>query len=294
MLSSYLFVLSLFISFNSIFLFWLFLELNMVIFILFMWFYRNNSFTHLMFYFLIQSFASLLILIFCLDSFNSLEKLTFFIFPIMVFLKMGVYPFHEWVISSSNYLDDKIICLLLTLQKFPLFILVFYFFDYKLILFLSANLIFGRLIVYFCSRLGSIIIFSSIYSTFWFFSRLGVGYNFLLLFLIQYIILLWSLYQIDSLSEEKNVVFIYSGFFLIGIPPFFFFFLKYYSILFLCADLGMLVIILVWFSSFVSFIGYVKFLIKGLLHNWGVYFFKVGDNLNLIILFFLSGILFIF
>ena len=288
----YFYILIMFISFNSIFLFWLFLELNMVIFLLLIRLYRKTRLYHLFFYFLIQSFSSVLMLFFTFNSFFSLESFIVPFFTLIVFLKIGTFPFYEWVISTSKFLNDKIICLLLRFQKFPLFLLLFYLFDPNLILILIVNIVFGRAMVYFSSNLISLIIFSSVYSTFWFFSRSRVDYVALLFFITQYIFLIWWLFQTRLLSMEKSIILVFTGFFLIGMPPFFLFFLKYNSILYLVSDLSIFLLIVIWLRTFVSFMGYIKFFIKGFLRAHRLYTRRLG-HLLLSLFLFISGSLFI-
>lgn len=283
-----------FLSFNSFFLFWLFMEINIVLFLLLMWINSKTRFYHLLFYFLIQSFGSLMVLILRMTCVFSTERLVSLIFFIIIFLKMGVFPFYEWVIITSFFLNDKIICLLLRFQKFPLFVLLFNSFNSSLILFFLANLVFGRLMVLSCSRMATMVIFSSIYSTFWFFCSLRVGYIMLLFFMTQYIFLVWSLFQIKPLSQDKGILSIFVGFFLIGIPPFFFFFLKYHSLVHLYSDLGMLSLIALWSGTYLTFMGYIKFFMKRFLQERS--FFSPPRKrkvVNVIISMFLFGGLFV-
>ena len=111
-LSSYLIVLSILFSIRNFYLFWLYIEILMLLFIGFSYTIFSNSYTKLMVYFLIQTLASFSILVFYRLDYRSL-------FCLSLFLKLGIFPFFSWYINVLYRFPSFILLLRGTLHKLP-------------------------------------------------------------------------------------------------------------------------------------------------------------------------------
>ena len=128
-------------SFSSAFLL---LELSMLLFILVIYL-GKVSLESCFKYFMVQSFSSVLFL-FCFLSVNSL---TYFIVVFSILIKLGIFPFHQWMISLCDKLDWDNIYYLITVQKIiPLYLLSFFRTSetFKLLFFISVANVFVRLL----------------------------------------------------------------------------------------------------------------------------------------------------
>lgn len=270
----YFIILSSFFSFSSFLLFWIFLELNLVLYLLVISFrssINGRNYYQLLFYFMIQSLGSIVFLTIVFISFFSFESHIQFLAVLSVILKIGVYPFYSWVLGISSWISSYLIGLLLRMQKIPLFFLMFNFNSHWLLILLCVNLIFGSLIILKSKFITSIIIFSSIYRTFWFFCCRILDYKAFIIFLIQYLFLVYWLLKENSLSPQRNIYLIFISMFLIGIPPLSFFFFKFYSIRLILLEFSYYLFFILWLSTFVSFVGYLTFFFKSFVVNFNLY-----------------------
>lgn len=120
------------ISTNSIFSFWLFMELNTVRFLVLLIFYnfhlkskeKRELINQCFYYFILQSCVSIMILIvLTLRNFFLIElKL---LVRICLIFKLGLFPFYFWVLKLLKYIDWFGTFMLLGPQKLYLIILAF-------------------------------------------------------------------------------------------------------------------------------------------------------------------------
>ena len=111
-LSSYLIVLSILFSIRNFYLFWLYIEILMLLFIGFSYTIFSNSYTQLMVYFLMQTLASFSMLVFYRLDYRSL-------FCLSLFLKLGIFPFFSWYINVLYRFPSFLLLLRGTLHKLP-------------------------------------------------------------------------------------------------------------------------------------------------------------------------------
>ena len=111
-LSSYLIVLLFLFSINNFYLFWLYIEVLMLLFIGFSYTIFSNRYTQLMVYFLIQTVASFRILVFYTLDYK-------FLFCMFLFLKLGIFPFFSWYINVLYRFPSSLLLLSSTLHKLP-------------------------------------------------------------------------------------------------------------------------------------------------------------------------------
>nr|DAZ91329.1 TPA_asm: ND2 [Echinogammarus veneris] len=114
-------------SSNSWFMIWLSLEINLLSFIPLLTSNKNKYTSEAALkYFLIQSFASVLII--ASASLNLSQNLAILFLAGALFLKLGAAPSHQWLPSMIDGLSWPMVSLLLTVQKFTPLILIFFLF----------------------------------------------------------------------------------------------------------------------------------------------------------------------
>jgi len=200
-------------------------------------------------YFIIQSLSSVLFL-FC---FLSANRSTFFIVIFRILIKLGIFPFHQWIISLCDKLDWDNIYYLTTLQKIiPFYLLSFFsvFEMFKFIFFIGLINTFVRILGCFNhSNFRLIYGFMSIFHQSWI--LLGLLSEALcgLLYLIGYIIIsipfFFFFIYIGSNSISffntrfRNFFFLFMIFgLLVGVPPLSGFLLKLYvSLMFIYTNI---------------------------------------------------------
>ena len=111
-LRAYLIVLSFLFSISHFYVFWLYIEVLILLFIGFSYTIFSNSYTQLMLYFLIQTLASFRILVFYILDYRSL-------FCMFLFLKLGMFPFFSWYVNVLYRFPSSLLLLRGTLHKLP-------------------------------------------------------------------------------------------------------------------------------------------------------------------------------
>ena len=103
----------------NIFIMWVWLELNTIVFLLLI--YRNRIYGQIELivkYFLVQSLSSAIFLYRILFLILRYEELRVkIIFFLSILIKLGIFPFHLWVLNIRKMLDWQILFILLTFQK---------------------------------------------------------------------------------------------------------------------------------------------------------------------------------
>lgn len=274
-LSLFLYVLRILFLLNFLhpILFWLLIELNLLLFIFLCYgslvirFLLNSR---LLFYFLIQCSASFIFLL-CsiIENYCSFSSLVVSILLIAsIFFKMGLWPLHFWVykfVSSGSVVRTFLV---LTIQKLPFLLLIFRG-NWSVVTFLivisrigSVFLIWNR--VAFLSLLVS----SSIYTTFWFFSMITHSLYFFFTFYLVYRLFTFYGCTFKDINffelRESGIVatFIIFMIFLLGLPPLSFFLFKFFSVHIYLTYFSFVFLLLSWVLTFGSIIRYFKFFLN--------------------------------
>lgn len=274
----YIFSNIIFLSFISPFTFWLWLEFNIIVFIILTFknkteFSIENSAASF-FYFLVQRFSSILLLFylfwqknFCID----------FFIVLILFLKSGIVPFHYWVFKLAKQLISVPLVLMLTVQKFPIMVFFLSYNFYDIYFPLVINLIFSFLLLFYRKEYREFLVSSRICSFNWFLLTSFIRILGFIFFFIKYLTLTYFFVKI------KNQLYLYfycSYFylkiiflcaFMCGLPPLFFFFTKYYVLRTLFVNSSILFFILLWIFSFVCLASYFKFFFFFFFFNTKIY-----------------------
>nr|BCG67079.1 NADH dehydrogenase subunit 2 [Amblyomma testudinarium]BCG67352.1 NADH dehydrogenase subunit 2 [Amblyomma testudinarium]BCG67365.1 NADH dehydrogenase subunit 2 [Amblyomma testudinarium]BCG67378.1 NADH dehydrogenase subunit 2 [Amblyomma testudinarium] len=263
--------ISITISSNSWFMYWLMMELNLLTFIPIMNSKKKNNSNCMITYFIIQTFSSTVFLISILNL--NIFNLYFFNLCLLISLmiKLAIIPFHFWLTHLSEMIDFKSLFLILTIQKFiPLFILSLFFMKI-IILFALISSIFGSIFVINLKSFKKILIFSSISHQGWMISLILVKSNFWISYLIIYSFLIYKITYLlnknkfnftNSMFFNKKMFLEKISFFMLmlslgGMPPFLGFIAKMISIIIIMNNNNIIILILI-ISSIINIFIYLR------------------------------------
>lgn len=187
------------------------MELNLLSFVALIWEFQDvneSSSKAIIKYFSIQAFSSVLFLIRMLLILLTNSKLLIIATLISILIKLGIAPFHLWIISMGAKVNYLLLLWLLIPQKIiPLSILSNLSYISNLIIGLS--LIFRTLHSLTQTKIKKIIIISSVFSINWIYLTINIRNNMWLLYFITYSLI--SLSVILLLSNDLSSILI-SGF----------------------------------------------------------------------------------
>nr|YP_008999723.1 NADH dehydrogenase subunit 2 [Rhipicephalus australis]AGH19662.1 NADH dehydrogenase subunit 2 [Rhipicephalus australis] len=292
------------LSSNSWFIYWLMMEMNMMSFIPLMNNYKLKNLNAMITYFVVQAFSSSL---FFLSAFQyNMMQIEFFLFLINVsiLIKLGMIPFHLWLISISEMMNFNSILILLTMQKIIPLLIAEKFMNNSLIPLFSMSTFFASLLAMKHKLMKKILIFSSISHQGWILCLLVKKFNFWIAYLMLYFIIFFNIikifnkYKINFFSDfmkkkmklEIKIKMIMLMMSLGGMPPFLGFFMKIVSI-YLLMNLQLIFIFMLILSSLLNLFFYMRMIIPFFFINlkfftWNNIFMNknIYMNMNLIIL----------
>lgn len=292
------------LSSNSWFIYWLIIEINIISFIPLINNYKLKNLNAIITYFVVQAFSSSL---FFLSAFQyNIIQIEFFLFliNISILIKLGMIPFHLWLISIREIINFNSILILLTIQKIIPLLIAEKFINNSLIPLFSISTFFASFLAIKHKLIKKILIFSSISHQGWILCLLVKKLNFWIAYLILYFIIFFNIirifnkYKINFFSDFikkkikleikiKIIILIIS---LGGIPPFLGFFIKIVSI-YLLINLKLIFIFMLILSSLLNLFFYIRIIIPFFFINlkfftWNNIFINknIYININLIIL----------
>nr|YP_010192455.1 NADH dehydrogenase subunit 2 [Oxyloma wujiaquensis]QZO77377.1 NADH dehydrogenase subunit 2 [Oxyloma wujiaquensis] len=251
-------------------------------------------------YFIIQSLASMLLLVTGLGIFFHTNMILLKIFFFMsLLMKLGIYPFHFWVIPILKNLNLLMTFLLLYLMKIiplsfmNLILYEFYQEDLMLlmVIFLSIMTMFmgslmGNNFLNFNSMLGS----SSINHSGWFLLSMvgGLLWHYFVIYGLIFLFLLVSIFSSNGLTIFSSLI----G--LSGLPPFAIFFAKLKVLSLLIINEYLFLILVIIILSVFSLMYYLKFSFYYYLKEMNMFFnfnwlfssFLLFNGFTLVLLFF--------
>nr|UXD79095.1 NADH dehydrogenase subunit 2 [Haemaphysalis qinghaiensis] len=276
------------ISSNHWFIYWIMMEMNMMMFIPIMKYNKLENCNSMITYFITQSFSSILFFMsasmICMNYSYFMEILI----NISILIKLAMIPFHFWLISISEMLDYNSFLIILTFQKIiPLFILFkmkteIYMFVSILSLMLSSIMIFNL------KMFKKILIFTSISHLNWMIILMFISSNFWISYMIGYFLMINSMLSFlkknkimslnglisNKFSINEKISIIISMMSLGGMPPFLGFVIKFISIM-LIIKYSIIVMMILILSSLINIYIYIRMIIPTLLT-----FNKTELNLN--------------
>lgn len=158
-LSLYFVVLSLIFSLRNFFIFWLFIEILILLFIGISYTLFSHSYTHLILYFLFQTLGSFSILVTYLFSIKYLLYTS-------LFLKLGIFPFFSWYINVLYRFPPFMLFLSSTIHKLPPIYIFYLTLDISItefiVIIMILTILVSSSIIFFIKDLRYLIVVSSI------------------------------------------------------------------------------------------------------------------------------------
>lgn len=193
-------------------------------------------------YYLVQVIFSLVILTFILFYIFNLGYMCSFILTLGLIVKMGIFPFHFWLILICGKLEWIRFFILGTLIKLIPLILLYYLFCISRFLFIIvSSAIFGRLIGLNNSNIQKMMGYRSIINICWFIYSIRIRLRFFLIYFARYVAMLcwlinvlikYNIFYVNQFKfrsinlSSKVIIFIY-GLRISGFPPFLGFLIKW-------------------------------------------------------------------
>lgn len=257
---------------NNWFFTWIGIELSLFGFLPIFTFNQTTT-EGLIKYFLIQASGSAIFLISCLSTLNNIVVLTI----LGIVIKLGIFPFFQWIPAVIVSLSWTGCILLTTLQKVvPLLILANTNNPDMVFICSTLRIIISRVLGFNQSLIKPLIAYSSISFTRWIIIALWFNLTFGILFIFFYFVLTLYLF---SIFKSNNTITIYQRYgnsknqknknqsfiILSGIPPFSLFFFKIY-IFYLIINIPLIIIILI-VRTYISIYYYLRVAISRIPHT---------------------------
>nr|QTC30712.1 NADH dehydrogenase subunit 2 [Psyttalia concolor] len=300
---------SLFMIFlNNFYSMWVFMELNLLIFITLL--ILNSSFISdkSMKYYLMNSFSSMNFLFFfnlnlMMDSFYFLIIINF-----MMLMKLGMFPFHYWFIDMLVELNWDMYFFLISWQKLIPLLILNYCFNFNLLMIISLmGGIFSVMMIYNQILLKKIIGYSSINHMGWMLMSLMMNFNLMMVYFLSYMLINFSLiFILNKLNfiEINNLMIKFKGlqyYFIIlmillslgGLPPLYGFYMKWFFIMEFSKVYNLLLLVLLILYSLMFLFYYFRLIFNFTMLNFimlNLFMFNkfIYSELNLNLLMFMS------
>nr|QXU57729.1 NADH dehydrogenase subunit 2 [Omalonyx unguis] len=246
---------------------WFYMEIMLMFFYSFFFKINQDILTNFssMKYFIIQGMASLFLLVSGLMIFyHNMSTLMILIFFISLLIKLGVFPFHFWVVPILKNLNIIMLFLLLFIMKIiPLSFMNIIFFEISnnsimtvfFLFFSFCTMFIGSFMGNNFSSMNLMLGSSSINHSGWFLLSISMGLLWMYFFIygLTLLFFLFSIYSMENLGIFLSLI----G--LSGLPPFAVFFAKLKVIMFFILNKYFLLIVLLIILSVISLKFYLKF-----------------------------------
>ena len=262
-------------------MFWMIMELNLVVFLSTIYFskkllYEKREFVVGLYYFIFQSLGRILFLLSFRfkEHFSWMRELFFFS---SIFLKIGLFPFFFWVYNFGSYSSNLRIYFILTLQKLPIFLILFRNFSRFTLYGILFSFVFGSIIIFFRTSYVNVFISSSISSSLWVFLIFLDNLFLFFIFFLSYSLFLFLFFVYLDLGASSLVS--YSEFlmlipvfiFLSGLPPIRLFFFKVEVSWLIYYFFSSIEFFIFWILRFLALLGYLSFFFSRFFFNKFLY-----------------------
>nr|YP_010329401.1 NADH dehydrogenase subunit 2 [Haemaphysalis campanulata]UNO53832.1 NADH dehydrogenase subunit 2 [Haemaphysalis campanulata] len=259
------------ISTKNWFIFWLMMEMNMMMFIPILKQNKMENCNSMITYFIIQSFASIMFFMGSMMMMFNFSIINSMLINIALMIKLAMIPFHSWLILISETLDYNSFMLILTIQKMiPL--LIMNEMINSIVYYISIiSLIFSSFMIFNLKLFKKILIFSSISHLSWMIIIMYSSSNFWVSYMMMYFIMIFSITKIlkktnvflildlmkSKISNNDKISLIIYLMSLGGMPPFMGFIIKFLAINIIIKYSIMSMIILIM-SSLINIFIYIQ------------------------------------
>lgn len=273
-------------SVESWFFLWVMLEFNLLFFIFYIFEKNNLVINRIIKYFIIQSFLSILLLFFLvLRNIVLRSRLNIILISWIIFIKIGLFPFHFWLVDVGEGLSWMGFIVFLTLQKLiPLYILSLIEIYYLEFIVVINNLI-GVVIIYNQNSLRKVLVYSRIVHLTWIIILLNLNRRYWFIYFFIYLINIMILKIVIKNIEVNNFIQlkylpigIKIGLMIIflslsGIPPFIGFISKI-TVLLMYFENQKIIFLIILLVSVIRIYIYINYFMKSL------FFIRLGYNKN--------------
>nr|YP_007026882.1 NADH dehydrogenase subunit 2 [Metacrangonyx panousei]CCI69459.1 NADH dehydrogenase subunit 2 [Metacrangonyx panousei] len=308
-----LFSLIMMISMSSWFMIWFFIEMNLLSFIPLILLKKNKySVESSLKYFFIQTISSIMILMGMILLFMNI-KFYNLLFISSLSIKLGLAPFHQWIVNIVEGFSWPLMWVFLTVQKIGPFVLFSYIYNMEksviwVIYFISLLCaFFGCLGGLYMSSLRKIMVFSSISHNSWLILGMMLStYLWFIYFIFYSIILLSVLYIFMSYYiGSLNQMFLKLNFFtsmvlgvgvlsLGGLPPLSGFVPKFIYMKEFLLFYNYFILLFLLLSVFISLFFYCRLFIYNFIYMSNKNFFLSSKNMTINIIMYINIMGFIF
>lgn len=254
---------------SNLLLFWLFIEIYNIFFICFCGIKKIQKY-FIIYYFIVQGISSL---VFLLRFFFSELGVTGGIANWGVFfsllIKMGLIPFHNWMLKLVELLNfEDLFLFLVVIKIMPFFLIMNFFVSSNVInFFIILNLLISPVLMYFYNSLKKILVLSSVGRTSLIIFLIKIsGKIFLFYFFLYYVFNFFIFFYIKILKlnvfYERKIFFDFNLFIIIfsiaGIPFILGFIIKWYMFYETLYEFSCFFIIIFYLMSVISSFFYFK------------------------------------
>lgn len=240
------------------------LEVNIIIFILIIESNSLKSYSQSrLFYFIIQSVGSFIILSSCCRETVvriNLEKESFLL---AILIKIGLFPFHTWIFKIRENIKELDFVLLLTLQKIPILILLRNLKRMTSFVIILTRIAIGSCIIWKRKSIKEILVSSSIYSTIWIILAINLEAKIFTEIFIFYSATILALIELRKKARrmrntQEKWVFTRRMIFLVALPPTRFMLYKTFIFNFRMRTNSIMTNITLWMFTFIATMSYLK------------------------------------
>nr|YP_010177460.1 NADH dehydrogenase subunit 2 [Thrips hawaiiensis]QSQ87285.1 NADH dehydrogenase subunit 2 [Thrips hawaiiensis] len=284
------------ISSNSILTMWMSMEINLFSMIpIISLDQKLNSEKSSMVYFLVQSISSTMILMsICLESmdFNYTPFSTFMM--VGIFMKLGLFPFHQWMMSAIEGMSWFVSFFLMTIQKIIPLMVIMQFSEKKIIIFLCLlNSLFSSIMSITMFSMRKIMIISSMNHLSLMIISLMLSKTMLKIYFIIYSTMTFMatklfeklqvnfIFQTMTLIKKNkinNMIFLTIFLSMAGVPPFLGFMPKMLTIMLMMKSKMILTVMLILVFNSLSTFMYLRASLNNILMNLNINKIKKKDK----------------
>nr|AKK32518.1 NADH dehydrogenase subunit 2 [Henschiella sp. PJ-2015] len=287
-------------SSNNWLMMWMSLEINLISFIPLLNNKNNLTSQNMMIYFLVQTLSSIMFLFTIMNNNIMNININQFINMIMMLslmMKIGLPPFHLWMIIMINKMSGKNLFLLLTLQKIIPMMIISMIMNYNYIYMIIFSSIISAISGINQTNLLKIMTYSSMNHSSWMLMSMLFESNMWIMYMIIYMIMMfmfcykmnwYNIYYINQLQMNlmnyNKLIIIMLMLSIGGLPPFIGFLPKW-MIMQMMINLNMnMMMIIMLMSSLIILFFYMQIIMNMFMMNYNMmkfnYMYKKNSKMN--------------
>nr|UXX50289.1 NADH dehydrogenase subunit 2 [Haemaphysalis yeni] len=276
------------ITSNNWFIFWIMMEMNMMMFIPILKKNKMENCNSMITYFIVQSFSSIMFFMGSTMMSINYYLINEMLIVISLMIKLAMIPFHSWLILISETLEYNSFMIILSIQKMIPLIIINNMMNKIVYMISIISLIMSSIMIFNLKLFKKILVFSSISHLSWMIILMYSLSNFWVSYMMIYFLMIYSITKIlkktsinsihnlmsnKLLNNDKISIIIYMMA-LGGMPPFMGFMIKFLAIT-IIIKYSMISMIILIVSSLINIFIYIRMITPAFLS-----FNKSNINLN--------------